>query len=219
MNKNIALDFDGTIVKMFNKSAMNHLCAELKTALASDGYTASFNDNAFDVFFELQAYNKYSETKSAHLMKRADCIITDYEMMLVKNCEIINGAEEIIPKLIEQKINVGIVTNNSEACVSRFLENVLRLDLPVIGRDIYHIEKLKPNAYPVIKLSEIFSCMVSDMVLVGDSKKDLFCAKNAGCRFMGMAKDEVGKERFLRFNVGQEWIVKDFFELGKRVTE
>ena len=96
------------------------------------------------------------------------------------------GVDELITKLNERRIKVGLLTTKSQDHAEVILKHFSlfhKFDY-VMGRrpGIAH----KPSAEPLLKICNDLDVFLSDTLMVGDSEMDIQCGKNAGSKTCGV---------------------------------
>src|SRR3989338_9883666 len=103
----------------------------------------------------------------------------------IKNVKLMPGAREIIQKVKDKKLKVGLVTNTLRAQADEILDRLeikSSFDSIVAGGDA---AGLKPYPDPVIKLCQNLGVEPQEAILVGDTQNDYKAGKSAGCVVVG----------------------------------
>ena len=88
------------------------------------------------------------------------------------------------------------------------------MDIPVVGRVGDKPELMKPNAWSLLEVISKLNCCSDDVIFIGDTQRDYLCAKNVGCKFIGLAPTERKKQKLLNV-ISESDIVSDYYELVK----
>lgn len=96
------------------------------------------------------------------------------------------GTMEMLEKLKDMKLSLGIVTSKGRSGTIRTLDYTgldKYMDVVVTAHDV---EKHKPNPEPVLKAMDTLACLPAQTVFVGDSYFDIRAGKAAGARTLGV---------------------------------
>lgn len=215
LNRDLALifDFDGTMCQIFKNYNLHNIVALLVEKMKSFDIEFSYEKDSFDVFEEIvkQTENKIEIRKTA--LNEANHILSIAELEAVVTGELVEGVDVVLPKLIKNKIAIGISTNNSSQCVLSFLHKYMPNHvIPTIGRIGDEPELMKPNPYSIVEVLKEMNCSTVNAIFIGDSLRDYQGAMNAGCQFIGMAPTEKKRDRLLKV-IPESNIVTNFYEL------
>lgn len=213
----LALDFDGTVCRLFAGYDLQATARRLREGMKRFGVNFLLCQDTFDVFAAIDRQTPPEDGARIWARLAADAVLTEAELDAVEQAAPVKGAENALLRLTLAGVPVGISTNNSAACVRRFLQRrVPELELPVVGRDGAHPDRMKPDPWPV---REICRCLDRDparVLYVGDTVRDLEAARAAGCPFLGMAPVPHARQR-LEAVLPPQQIVTDFDELLQRL--
>lgn len=176
MYKCILFDIDGTIIDtekaMINslqkllklEQGVNYSEDELSFALGIPGYVALQRLNILNIQDAAKKWNEY--------LKEFYSDIT-----------VFSGLEEVIKKLYETDVTIGIVTSKTkQELIDDFYPFGINdyFDYIVCADDtVLH----KPEAEPILKCLELTKTLPSETIYIGDSIYDMQCAQNAGIDF------------------------------------
>lgn len=208
----MAFDFDGTLVDFFDYDAIKELSGILNTVLDLIGYDI-FYDNPFDLFDRIIEDDTFVSEKKEYLLKSIHKTISEYESSLINEATFIDGARETILKLYHKGVDIGVVTNNDEQVVKRFLDYKTGVQIPVFGRKEASLYYMKPNPYLLIQFSDYFKCSISDITFIGDSPKDYECAKSINCLFIPLAIRTNKREQFNSLGLDGNRMINSLDEL------
>ncbi|AOR25004.1 HAD family hydrolase [Clostridium taeniosporum] len=173
MYKCILFDIDGTIIDT-EKAVINSLqkllklekgttypADELSFALGIPGFVALEKLNILDIDNATKKWNEYLKE-------------------FYSDIKVFNGLKEVIEKLYESNVKMGIVTSKTkQELIDDFYPFGLNnyFDYIVCADDtVQH----KPEAEPILKCLELTKTIPSETIYIGDSIYDMQCAKNAG---------------------------------------
>jgi len=109
--------------------------------------------------------------------RRAEEILDYHEQKAVTGSKLNAGAKETLEALRAAGISIGILTRNRRGNALAVAEkHGLRFDAVVDRED----GPVKPDAFGVLRICEVFGVKPGETLLVGDYLFDLLCAKAAG---------------------------------------
>ena len=216
-NIGLVFDFDGTMCRLFKNYSLNQVVAELHDRMKKYGYNFSLDKDAFDIFEFIGIQENLNNRKKIELYGEMNQVLVSAEMEAVKSCELVNGVNEVIPLLKKSGYKIGVATNNSVECVSEFLNlHCSKMDIPIVGRVGKSPELMKPNKWSLIEVLKKMDCSVGNSIFFGDTQRDYECAKNAACKFIGVAPNDKKLKRLQRIKPEID-IVSDFYDLNVKV--
>ncbi len=131
-----------------------------------------------------------------------------YRVISTQKTELLEGAKEAI-LLASRFAQLGIVTTKtgkySEVIMEHF--ELMEYFRVLIGRE--HVTEPKPHAEPILKALESFDTEGQDIWMIGDTKLDLICAKNAGVNSVGVLSGYDDEETLKKYTKN---ISKDVYE-------
>jgi len=111
--------------------------------------------------------------------KRAEQILSYHEQRAVEASKLNDGASQTLDSLRKKGIKVGILTRNTRANAYAVAQkHGLHFDAVVSRED----GPVKPDAFGVLKLCDIFGAGPTQTLVVGDYLYDMLCAKAAGAK-------------------------------------
>lgn len=98
---------------------------------------------------------------------------------------LLENAKEAV-QLASTFAEIGIVTTKTAKYSQVLMEHFEIMDYfeVLIGRE--HVQNPKPHAEPILKALESFDIQNKEIWMIGDTKLDLICAKNAGVHSIGV---------------------------------
>jgi pyrophosphatase PpaX len=122
-------------------------------------------------------------------------------------CKPFEGVEELLMKLKDKGIKLGIVTSKRKELARKGLELgelIDYMDVIITPEDTI---KHKPEAEPVLKACEMLSISPKEAIMVGDSPYDLLSGKSAGCYTCGVEYTALQLEELM--NVEPSYMIKN----------
>jgi HAD superfamily hydrolase (TIGR01509 family) len=142
------------------------------------------------VTVDAQTYEKLRERLYGRL--------EDIEVKAAREVTLYPGIEEMLRKLRNRHIKLGLVTNNGRAGTNLTLDRFgIRTAFDaIVTRD--DCQDMKPDAAPVIMVLAQLNAEVKDAILVGDGVMDMIAARAAGLRCAAVATGPSGVEHLLQ---------------------
>ena len=187
--KAIAFDLDGTLVNSVPDihAAVNDMLLELGHQLVSQELVRSWVGNGAQKLVERAIANANGVKPTPEsLASVLELFLHHYHLHLNKHSGLYQDVKSILEALKQQGYRLAIVTNKPY----RFVPDMLKayeveacFDL-VLGGD--SLEKCKPDPMPLNYILSEWSLEKSQLLMVGDSKNDIFAAKSAGVASIGL---------------------------------
>ncbi|GIG02474.1 HAD family hydrolase [Catellatospora citrea] len=186
-SRRLLLDFDGPVCSIFAGYPAPVIANELvrlirETSLVVPVFLAQERD-PLEVLRWVGANGSPSELQT---IEEALCAA---ELRAVDSAEPTPSGSEVILAAAEVGLGIIIVSNNSAAAISKYLEQ-RQLDgfvLAIVGRAFAEPHLMKPNPAPILRAARSFGVAPEDCVLVGDSITDVEGARAAGVPVIGYA--------------------------------
>ena len=110
---------------------------------------------------------------------RIHAILMKFEEDGVANAKLNRGARTLLNYLARHKIPTALLTRNSRKSVAGVCRKLkLKFDVTVTREDGPH----KPSPAPIRQVAKRWKLKRSELLVVGDYKWDVLCARNAGVR-------------------------------------
>ncbi|MQA09970.1 MAG: HAD hydrolase-like protein, partial [Pseudonocardiaceae bacterium] len=202
----------GPVCSLFAGIPSETVAEQLRTVLADDGHTelpenvASAHD-PFDVF-------RNATTLGDNEARYVEAAFTAHEIEAVSTAEPTPGGHELIQTWHESGRPLAIVSNNSAAAVSTYLDlhNLRRYVKHVSARESPDAELLKPNPHLINQAVRALNIVPVDCALLGDSVTDIEASHVAAVSVLGYA-NKPGK-RLRLSNAGADAVVLTLTALG-----
>jgi HAD superfamily hydrolase (TIGR01549 family) len=109
--------------------------------------------------------------------QRVHRILARYEADGVANARLNRGARTLLRHLARRRIPTALLTRNSRRSVDGVCRKLhLRFDLIITREDGPH----KPSPEPIRRIARAWGLARRQLLMVGDYKWDVLCARNAG---------------------------------------
>ena len=108
---------------------------------------------------------------------RVEAIMTKFEDAGVAEAKLNRGARELLDELARRGMRTALLTRNTRRSVDGVCRKLnLKFDIVVTRED----GPYKPSPEPVWEIARRWGAKASEVLIVGDYKWDVLCAKNAG---------------------------------------
>jgi len=109
--------------------------------------------------------------------ERIDALLTRFEEGGVAHAKLNRGARPLLSALAKRKIPTALLTRNSRRSVDAICRKLnLKFDVTVTREDGPH----KPSPEPIWRIAKRWKAKPSELLMVGDYRWDVLCAKSAG---------------------------------------
>lgn len=178
----VVFDLDGTLISSHVTiyKATLHALSEIniQATIPEERFYKMIGLHFEDIFREFD----FSVPDFDHFINVYKSIYFDY----IDSSTVYPGVDELITKLNERKIKVGLLTTKSQDHAEVILKHFSlfnKFDY-VMGRrpGVAH----KPSPEPLIKICNDLNVILSDTIMVGDSEMDIQCGMNAGSKTCGV---------------------------------
>ena len=153
---------------------------------------------------------------SEKINKKADDIVADFELQIIKRIGLFSGIVESINSLNKLGIHLGIVSSNATSTVTYPLKETGIFDKfdYIEGRPYpFNPELIKPNPYPINKALSAMNASVTSSWYVGDDVVDIIAANAAHVISVGVCTGRHTKEELLE--AGADLIFNSFNDIIK----
>jgi HAD superfamily hydrolase (TIGR01549 family) len=182
----ILLDFDGPICSVFAGYGAPTAAGELVQLLVQLGAEVSGIKREQD---PLEVLRWASRLGSPEITLRADIMLRALELRAIDTAVPTAHSDAVIRTARRVGRPVGIVSNNSEPAIRRYLKthDLESLIGVVVGRECGDPDRMKPSPEPVVKAIRALGAVASNCALVGDSTSDIASSQAAGVLSIGFA--------------------------------
>lgn len=109
--------------------------------------------------------------------ERVHAVLTKYEEAGVADAKLNRGVRKVLAFLAKRKMPTALLTRNSRKSVNGVCRRLkLKFDITVSRDDGPH----KPSPEPIWEIARRWGVKPGEVLMVGDYKWDVQCAKNAG---------------------------------------
>lgn len=205
----VLLDFDGPVCRLLQTAELPSIALALRARVERHGVpvpdTLPLRHDPLEV---LRYAASTGIAALTHEIEQAMCAI---ELDAAAVAEPTPDVRQTLCDLRSAGIPVAILSNNSAACIERYLiQAQLRPFVgAVAGRVFGRPDLLKPHRNPVDRAAALLSVPVEMCVIVGDARTDILVANELGIRSIGF--DPVGDLGLHR--VGAQVVIRHMKEL------
>ena len=109
--------------------------------------------------------------------ERVHAVLTKFEDAGATNAKLNRGARKLLSFLARRKMPIALLTRNTRRSVDNVCRKLnLKFDITVTREDGPH----KPAPEPIWEITRRWGVNAGEVLMVGDYKWDVLCAKNAG---------------------------------------
>jgi phosphoglycolate phosphatase len=178
--KAVIFDLDGTLVKF--KLDIKACRTEVIQYLTEQGFPRSLfsmKESAFDMLVKVKKYIATKEIeaqKFAEIEKTVFSIVEEFELEAARTTEMFPGIPETLKALKDTNLKIALCTISGEKA-TKYIFDRFRLepffDAVIVREDV---PEVKPNPIHLEAVLEALKVGAQEVVLVGDSVKDIECA-------------------------------------------
>lgn len=192
----LLLDFDGPICAVFAGIPAASVADQLRAVLSDGGHShlprvVETARDPFEVF-------KFASMLGPDEARYVEAAFTALEVEAISTAEPTRGAKEAIDAWVRSGRAVGIVSNNSQAAISAYLDfhDLAGSVACVAARTSPDASLLKPSPHLLYRATLELAVRSHECVFVGDSLTDVEASLEARMPFIGYA-NKPGKNRLL----------------------
>lgn len=211
MLTNIIFDYDGTLV-----DSLSIYLKGFEQVFSEFGITVTEFEIAENCFGTIDGAKNLGVTDTQKFYKRVDLLISEQ----ISHPPLFNNVIGVLNKLVENNIKLSIVSSSSQKNIREDLRNkgIFNLFIPIITGD--DVSVLKPDPEGILKVIDYFKLPKENFLMIGDSKKDIMAAKNAGiksCLFYPIQSEKYYKYNNLVEKYKPDFVIKDFEAILKLI--
>lgn len=195
--KAIVMDMDGTITK-FNLDFMDTRRRALKELDRLHARTPDMTDQVSLYIILGRLRDKLDPQTYGSIRSKIYGMLEEMELRAAKDVALYPGAVDVLSKLRDHSVKIGLVTNNGRKGTDLTLHRHKLEEFfdAVITRD--DCDTMKPAADPVMKALAEMHVDPHNAMLVGDGVMDIMAAKAAGIPSAAVATGPFTKDRLLQ---------------------
>lgn len=209
--RTVLLDFDGPVCSIFAGYPAPDVTVELAAIAAAAGHPVPEeylrNQDPLDIF-------RFAGTVGPELTAVIERDLTAAELKAAETAEATPGAGDFLAACRSTGRVVAVVSNNSAAAVTKYLDRVGWTDLVhlVEGRDPSDPALMKPHPHVLLRTLADLTAPAEFAVIVGDSVTDIEAGLAADIWTLGYA-NKVGKGEAMR-DAGADVVLSSMFHLA-----
>jgi phosphoglycolate phosphatase len=190
----ILFDLDGTLIDSTDAivSTFHHACDEHNFKRVSDEEIMALIGYPLDIMFESVG------VKDEKVWDFVAAYKERYRKISTQKTELSECAREALERA-SKFATLGIVTTKTGSYSEILMEHfdLMRYFDVLVGRE--HVEHPKPHAQPILKAVQNLQTEGKEIWMIGDTKLDLICAKNAGVNSIAVLSGYGKKEELKKF--------------------
>ena len=181
--KAVMIDLDGTLIHSAPEiaRAANAMLVGLNLPILEAKLIESYIGEGASVLIKRCLTGQQDGEPEAVLFAKAQTLFFDFYAQIVAESKPYPQVEKALQAIKQTGVQMACITNKPAAFTMPLLEKSGLLpyfDLVVAGDTL---PKKKPDPEQIFYVCEKFKVLVSESVLIGDSKTDIAAARNAGC--------------------------------------
>jgi HAD superfamily hydrolase (TIGR01549 family) len=208
----VLIDFDGPICRIFSGLSAEDAASRLLKILIIDGI--NFPPELQQATDPLEVL-RFAEDADGHVADHMHSVLSETELEAVESAKPTFGSRELILACRRTERSVGIVSNNSQPAVEKYMrahDLAQHVDVVSARTGPY---LLKPDPHLILRAMDAFGHKRERFVLVGDSETDIEAAQAAGIHHIGYANKPGKLDRLTR--AGANAVVTSLSELSNAV--
>ncbi|NOX71617.1 MAG: HAD family hydrolase [Candidatus Micrarchaeota archaeon] len=181
----IILDLDGTIASLpTDYVAMRN---ELHKSFLKFGIDKSFRPLYKTIKTSCTRIEKTEGKEKAKVVyEEAMKLIEKFELNSIDKAEMKTGVHGFLNAMKNKGKHIAIFSSNTRRCVENVLEKFNIMDYVDFVVSANDVKELKPSPEGIFLISKRFNVQSQDIVMIGDSTKDILAAKNAEAKPVGI---------------------------------
>ena len=181
--KAVMIDLDGTLIDTAPEiaRAANAMLAGLSLPILDAKLIESYIGEGAMVLIKRCLTSNVDGEPATDLLTQAQTLFFDFYAQIVAESKPYPQVEKALQAIKQTGVKMACITNKPAAFTMPLLEKSGLLpyfDLVVAGDTL---PKKKPEPDQIFYVCKKFNVLVSETVLIGDSKTDIAAARNAGC--------------------------------------
>jgi phosphoglycolate phosphatase len=221
MIKAVVFDLDGTLVPF--TLDVNKCRTQIIQSLIEQKFPSSLfstKETAFDMLLKIKKYLKTKGSEDQNFItikKMVFSTVEQFELKAAKTTKIFAGIPETLKALRDMNLKLALCTISGEKATDQILN---RFDIKhyfevVIPRE--SVLAVKPNPLHLKAALAQLNARYHEVVLVGDSVKDMTCAYHLKVIAIGVTTGLSSKEQLIE--AGAHYVISSVNDLTKLIPE
>ena len=197
----VVFDLDGTLVSF--TLDVKACRTEVIQTLIEEGFSPSlfsFKITAFEMLEKVKEHltkQVIQKKKFLDIKKTVHAIVESYELKAAKKTKIFPGIHETLKTLRRMNMKIGLCTINSKKATKYIIDHFGLAEFfdSVVPREA--VSAVKPDSSHLEAVIEALKVEANNVVLVGDSIKDVVCANRFNVLAVGVSSGISSKQKLI----------------------
>lgn len=208
MKKHVAFDFDGTLVdtKGLILDSWQHLF-NLYTGGPGD------EQEIYDTYGETLAYtiNKFfPDADQVEALRKYRSYQNEHYKGAIK---VFPGMLDVIKQIREMGLSTSIVTSRTRLTTREYMETLGIRELFDVVVTCNDVKEHKPDPHSLLKALDAVGVEPQDAIMLGDTKFDMGCAKNAGVTSVLVGWSDADRTEMDEYGYTPDYIIETADEI------
>ncbi|MCS7181148.1 MAG: HAD-IA family hydrolase, partial [bacterium] len=203
--KGVIFDFDGTLVIL----SIDFKKIKEKILNEAKNLNLKVPSEELPILELLEEIRKLNGKKGGNFYTIGHNILKEEEIKASQKTYPRKGTLELLKKLRENEIKIGIITRNCRQVVEKVIE---KFGIPydvLLTRD--DVERFKPDPLHIKECLKKLGLKKDEVILVGDHFLDVRCGKKLNILSIGLLSENVKEEDFLK--EGADFVLDDIKDI------
>lgn len=182
--KTIIFDLDGTLIDSRGDiiSSVNKTLVNFNMPTLSHDTIAGYIGEGVELLIKRSIGEEYID----HLEEAMKFYLETYNEECTKATPLFPGVQKVLEELKKNHINIALATNKSNLFNEKILKHLGIYDYFKVIMGAESVERRKPAPDVVYEILKKVNGKTENTLIVGDSKFDIMCGKNAGIYTCGV---------------------------------
>jgi phosphoglycolate phosphatase len=219
--KAVIFDLDGTLVPFtLDVKACRTKVIQTLTEQGLPSSLFSMKETAFDMLLKIK--NRMTtlaveKQEFIEIKKTVHAIVENYEMEAAKTTQVFPGIPETLKTLKAMNLKIAICTISGEKAANHIIEqfNLAEFIDVMVPRE--SVSAVKPDAIHLKAVLEALNVGANEVVLVGDSSKDIVCANHLNVLAVGVPTGLASKDKLI--DAGANYVASSANDIPRLIRQ